>query len=308
MPPHVSIRTRFASALVALGAVLTSGCESAIFRIANHGLEAPEATVRYSEDPDLALDIYQAVGASAAAPTVVFFYGGGWQRGERAQYQFVGRRLARHGVLVIVADYRTWPAAGFPAFVHDAARAVQWTQANVGSHGGDPQQIFLAGHSAGAQIAALLAADPRYLRDVGLEPSALAGVVGLSGPYDFVISGRYRPVFGPPSQWPQAQAINFVDGNEPPFLLIHGSDDGVVAPRNSEQLARKLRTSGVPARVVLIEDAGHSAPLMGLYDPDRSPLVVPAILDFVGPAAGNESPAIETDPASSISRPSPAPG
>ncbi|MBA2238556.1 MAG: alpha/beta hydrolase [Lysobacter sp.] len=291
MLPNISIRTALASALVALGAVLTSGCESAIFRIANHGLEAPEATVRYSSDPDLALDLYRPVGTNAPAPTVVFFYGGGWQRGERAQYQFVGRRLATHGLLVVVADYRTWPTAQFPAFMHDAARAVKWTRDNAASHGGDPQRIFIAGHSAGAQIAALLATDPRYLRGEDLEPSMLAGVVGLSGPYDFAINGRYREVFGPQAQWSQAQAVNFVDGDEPPFLLVHGTDDRVVAARNTQQLARKLRANDVEARVVLIEGAGHSAPLMGLYDPKRSPQVLPPMLEFIAGPGENPAPA-----------------
>lgn len=112
-------------------------------------------------------------------------------------------------------------------------------------------------------------------------PEALAGVIGLSGPYDFVISGQYREVFGPVSQWPQAQAINFIDGTEPPFLLVHGTRDRAVAARNSVQLARKLTANDVRADLLLLDDAGHSAPLLGLYDPRRSPRLLPALLDFI---------------------------
>lgn len=281
MPPHVRIRTALAGSLVALTSMLAVGCESAVFRVANLGLDAPEVTVRYSREPDLSLDIYRPMGTRQPAPTVVFFYGGGWQRGERAQYRFVGRRLAREGLLVIVADYRTYPDARFPSFVEDAARAVAWSHANAASHGGDPTRLFVAGHSAGAQIAALLATDPRYLRAEGLEPTALAGAIGLSGPYDFVISGKYRRVFGPVSQWPQAQAINFVDGTEPPFLLVHGTGDRVVASGNSVQLASRLAANDVQADLLLLDDAGHSAPLLGLYDPRRSPKLLPALLEFI---------------------------
>jgi acetyl esterase/lipase len=109
---------------------------------------------------------------------------------------------------------------------------------------------------------------------------ALAGVIGLSGPYDFVI-GEYAPIFGPPSQWPNAQAVKFVDGDEPPFLLVHGERDRVVEFRDSPELAGLLRAAGGTARVVPIPGGGHSAPLAGLYDPRRSPAVLPAILGFI---------------------------
>lgn len=282
------LRRLFAGTALAASSLLTAGCETLLFRFANRGLTAPEATVTYAPELGLALDIYRPQNTgSGRAPTVVFLYGGGWQRGEREQYQFVGRRLASQGVLAIVADYRTYPAATFPGFVEDGARAVAWTREHADEYGGDPGRLFVAGHSAGAQIAALLGTDARYLRDHGMAPGDLAGVIGLSGPYDFVISGQYRPVFGPPAQWPLAQAVNHVDGDEPAFLLIHGDADRVVEARDSVQLAATLRRHDVPATLLILPDAGHSAPLLGLYDPARQPAVLPAMLDFVrGPDAG----------------------
>lgn len=277
-----SLKNVLTCSALALTTLITSGCESALFGFANRGLAPPEATVTYAPDLDLALDIYRPQGGNTRmAPTVVFFYGGGWQRGARAQYQFVGRRLAQHGILAIVADYRTWPAAGFPGFIDDAARAVAWSQAHAGDYGGDPARLFIGGHSAGAQIAGLLATDARYLQHHGLRPRELAGMIGLSGPYDFEITGQYRKVFGPRSQWPQAQAIHFVDGDEPPFLLIHGADDRVVHAVDSMQIAEKLQAEGVAAKLIILPGAGHSAPLLGLYDPQRSPTVLPAIVEFV---------------------------
>ena len=94
----------------------------------------------------------------------------------------------------------------------------------------------------------------------GRGPEALAGVIGLSGPYDFEITGRYRKVFGPPAQWPRAQAVNFVDGNEPPFLLIHGTSDNVVPFNQSELLHEALKKGGVQSwggiEYVAVDDAG----------------------------------------------------
>lgn len=291
MPP---LRPTLAAATLLLATLCTSGCERAIFGFANRGLPAPEATVAFAPELGLSLDIYRPQGSAARpVPVVLFFYGGGWQRGQREQYRFVGRRLAQQGVLAIVADYRTFPRAGFPAFVDDAALAVAWTRDHAGRYGGDPQRLFLAGHSAGAQIAALLGTDPRYLARHGMRPDGLAGVIGLAGPYDFAINGQYTKVFGPPAQWPQAQAINFVDGDEPPFLLIHGDGDRVVESRDSVELDAKLRAAGGEARLLILPGGGHSAPLAGLYDPNRSPTVLPAIVAFLG---GQRAPVVAAAP------------
>ena len=276
------LRTALAATALTLTALFTAGCERVIFGFANRGLPPPEATVAFAPELGLSLDIYRPQGAGArSAPTVLFFYGGGWQRGQRAQYRFVGRQLAQQGVLAIVADYRTFPRAGFPDFIDDAAHAVAWTRQHAGDYQGDPRRLYIAGHSAGAQIAALLGTDPRYLARHDMQPRDLAGVIGLAGPYDFVINGQYEQVFGPPAQWPQAQAINFVDGNEPPFLLIHGNKDRVAEVRDSVDMAAKLRAERISANLLILPGGGHSAPLLGLYAPQRSPDVLPAIMAFV---------------------------
>ena len=286
MPPTSPNRTRRLGLLGLLSLLLVTGCERAILGFANRGVPAPEASVVFAPEQGLALDVYRpGTSPVAGAPVVVFFYGGSWQRGSRAQYRFVGRRLAQNGILAIVADYRTWPQAGFPEFIDDAARAVHWTFDNAKAWGGDPSRVFVAGHSAGAQLAALVATDASYLRKYGLAPNRLAGAIGLSGPYDFAVTGNLLEIFGPPAQWPQAQAVNFVDGNEPPFLLIHGSKDTVVETRDSVQMADLLRAKGSEARLVLLPDGTHGTPLAGLYDPRRAPQVLPAILDFIATTA-----------------------
>ena len=266
---------------LALFALLSSGCERVFFGVINHDVPAADATVVYAPDRGLALDVFRPHGGTGTAPTVVFFYGGAWKRGSRGQYRFVGHRLAEHGVLAIVADYRTWPRAGFPAFMDDAADAVAWADAHASEYGGDPRRLFIAGHSAGAQIAALLGTDAHYLAMRGIKAARLAGVIGLSGPYDFVVGRKYAPIFGPPRQWPQAQAVNFVDGGEPPFLLVHGDADRTVDVRDSIELAALLRDARIPVTLLLLPGANHMAPMSGLYAPRRSPMVLPAMLDFI---------------------------
>ena len=275
-------RFPFRSLAAALLALIATGCQSIGFGIANAGVSAPAASVVYDRERNLSLDLYRpASPANGPAPVVVFLYGGSWRNGERGQYGFVGQRLAQSGVLAIVADYRTFPRTVFPGFVEDAAGAVAWARVHAGEHGGDPQRLYVAGHSAGAQIAALIGVDARYLAPHGMKPRDLAGVIGLSGPYDFEIAG-YEDVFGPEAQWPQAQPIRFVDGDEPPFLLVHGTGDRVVEAKDSQELADKLRNAGVRAELLWLPDAGHLAPLVAMYRPGSHPALMEAIGDFVG--------------------------
>ena len=271
--------------VAALLALLVTGCQSAFFGFVNRNSAEPDATVVYDAARNLSLDIYRPRDAGPEAPVVLFFYGGSWQMGTRAQYRFVGSRLAESGVVAIVADYRTWPAAGFPAFMGDAARAVRWTLDHAREQGGDPQRVYIAGHSAGAQIAALLGTDARHLDAVERRPQDLAGVIGLSGPYDFVISGKLEEIFGPRSQWPEAMAVRFVDGDEPPFLLVHGDQDRTVDVGNSRKLEFALRRKGIDATLLILPGGNHFVTAAAFYDPDRAPEVLPAVLRFVG--AGN---------------------
>ncbi|MEF9977733.1 MAG: alpha/beta hydrolase [Thermomonas sp.] len=269
------------TALLAAAALLTSGCLRVAFTVANRGQPPADATAAYASGPRNGIDIYRPVGAAGAAPVVVFFYGGSWQTGARADYRFVGRRLAAQGMLVLVADYRTYPDATFPGFIEDGAHAVAWARDHAAEWGGDPRCLFVAGHSAGAQIAALLATDKRYLAAHGMTPKMLAGAMALSGPLDFAITGDLVPVFGDPAQWPAAQPINFVDGDEPPFLLIHGLRDKVVEAEDSRSFAARLERAKVPVTLTLLPEGSHSTPLLGLYQPIQAPEVLPAINGFI---------------------------
>jgi poly(3-hydroxybutyrate) depolymerase len=127
------------------------------------------------------LDVYRPQTAPRA-PVILFWYGGSWQHGDKDYYQFVGRSLARRGFVAILPDYRLAPDHAFPAFVEDAASAVRWARDHAEDLGGDPNRIYVSGHSAGGHSALMLALDPQYLRTVGLATSDVAGVVSLAGP------------------------------------------------------------------------------------------------------------------------------
>lgn len=247
---------------LAAAALLATGCGRAWFSTLNAGARAPAAEgVVYDPPRGLALDIYRpaATPGAAPAPVLVFFYGGSWQNGRREDYRFVGEAFAARGVVAVIPDYRRWPDAGFPAFVEDGARAAAWARANAARLGGDPDRVFLGGHSAGAHIAAMLATDARFLAAEGLAPRDFAGLLGLAGPYDFLPleDPTLEAIFGPEAGREASQPVAFVDGDEPPALLLHGERDALVEPRNTASLAAAWRAAGVPVDARVLPGLGH---------------------------------------------------
>ena len=228
-------------------------------------------------DPDtgLALDVYQPPEGDAPHPVVIFLHGGGWDGGRRFDYRFMGVELSRLGFTTVVPDYRKYPDVTYPAFVKDAAAAFSWVHANIAEHGGDPDKIVVMGHSAGAHSAAMLAADQRFLATHDLQPQAIRGVIGLAGPYHFTPqSKKYVKVFNGPENFPDMQAGRFIDGNEPPMVLLHGDEDMVVNRVNLRRLADALAEKGVCHRVRLYEGVGHVG-ILGSFTwaYDRQPIV-----------------------------------
>ena len=262
MMPQRGDRCAARAMLVAFAALASTACTRGYFGALNSG--APPDGVRiergiaYAGDAGPALDVYRPRGA-APAPVVVFFYGGRWQGGDRRDYAFVGEALADRGLVGVLPDYRQYPEVGFPGFVDDAARAVAWAIEHAAEFGGDPSRVFVAGHSAGGHIAALLATDARYLAAHHLAPRQLAGAIAIAAPLDFlpIVDADIAAVFGPPERYPESQPVNFVDGDEPPFLLLHGQPDRLVWTHNSRNLAARLEAVAVPVELAIYPDAGH---------------------------------------------------
>ncbi len=218
------------------------------------------------------LDIYLPTQRAAkGGPVVVFFYGGGWEDGDKNDYKFVGEALSSHGITAVIPDYRVYPEVLFPDFVDDAAAAVAWTHANIDHYAGDKQQLFIAGHSAGAHIASLLVLNPEYLKKYALTPDEINGMIGLAGPYDFLPlkSDTLKTIFGPEEQRWQSQPINYVKGDNPPMLLMVGERDLTVWPRNSYHLADKIAQQGGEVELLKFPDYGHVSMVAKLAKPLR---------------------------------------
>jgi len=214
--------------------------------------------IAYGPDPRQRLDVYIPAQPGPSRATIVFFYGGAWDSGRRQDYRFVAQALSDAGFRVVVPDYRLFPQVRFPAFVEDGAAAVRWTRSHIAAHGGDPGRLFLAGHSAGAHIALMLAARTPWLTAAGVDRTAIRGVIGIAGPYDFLplSSARLRDVFAG-SDPAATQPINHVGPGLPPVLLLHGDADSTVMVRNTHNLATAWRAAGNAVDVRIYRGVGH---------------------------------------------------
>jgi acetyl esterase/lipase len=201
--------------------------------------------IAYGRDARQKLDIYLPVQPTAGHPVIVFFYGGSWQTGSKADYLFVGQAFASRGYITVIADYRLYPQAPYPAFMDDCAAAFVWTHAHIADYGGDPDNLFVGGHSAGGYNAVMLTANETYIKQAGGQPAWIKATFGLSGPYDFLplTDPALIELFGGAHN-AASQPITYAKPGLPPMLLLYGDKDTEVLPRNSINMAARLRANG----------------------------------------------------------------
>lgn len=233
------------------------------------------ANVPFGELKRQKLDIYLPKNQPNAVvnlkKVIIFYYGGNWDSGERADYKFAAEALVSLGHIVVVPDYRLYPEVLFPKIMLDPSAAAKWVKLNIGKYGGDSKQVFLVGHSAGAHIAIMLLLDPEYLAIQLLKPNDFVGAIGLAGPYDFLPlqEERFKILFGTEETLWKSQPINFVDGKNPPFLLAVGNKDTLVLPRNTINLANKIKENNGLVEVIQFPSYSHVDMVVKLAKPLR---------------------------------------
>jgi acetyl esterase/lipase len=213
------------------------------------------------------LDIYRPEGGTGPYPVIYFSYGGGWEGGEKADYRFLGQAFAAQGYVVVVADYRLVPEVVYPDFVEDNALAIAWVQQSIAQFGGDPEQLVLMGHSAGAYNVMMIG----MVEAFGIPRSSIKGIVGLSGPYDFYPFDVSQSVnaFGGFAEPEQTQPVNLISDDLPPVFLGHGDQDRTVLLRNSVALAEGMTAAGNQVTVKVYEGANHADTLITIAMPLR---------------------------------------
>lgn len=205
------------------------------------------------------MDAGAQASVATKRPVIIFFYGGSWDSGSKDAYLFVAEALTSKGFITVIPDYRVYPEVIYPEFLTDGAKAFRWTQTNIEKYGGDVNNIFIAGHSAGAHIAAMLAFDQTWLTQQKSDTSSIRGFIGLAGPYDFLplTSARLKEIFPSPEIQALSQPIRYARGNAPSSLLLAGDADTVVGIKNTKNFSRKIRELGGRVQTKYYPGMGH---------------------------------------------------
>lgn len=216
--------------------------------------------------------IYRQKGSGETLPVFLFVHGGAWRDGDPDDYSFVARGLAPEGFVVVLAGYRLGEEGRYPAMVEDTADAIAWTRSNIAKYGGDPDRLYLSGHSAGAYNVVQVALDRRWLDARGVPDDSIDGVIGFSGPYDFFPFDKAssKAAFETVGATRDSQPVAHVRADAPPMLLVQGEADTVVRPRNTRALAAGLEQVGAGVETALYPGWAHNDPLFALASPWRS--------------------------------------
>jgi acetyl esterase/lipase len=225
------------------------------------------------------LDIYTPEEASAKPLPVMFWiHGGGWQVGDKSDVALKPKALTERGFVFVSTNYRLLPEVEMDELIGDVAKSLGWVHRNIASYGGDPKRIFVGGHSAGAQLAALICIDDRYLTKEGVSFDVLKGCVPVDGDtYDIpkiimtaeirqaLYGGKmftfgHRQKFGnDPEKHVDFSAVTHVakDKGIPPFFILYFPGNPETRAQ-AQRLESVLKTAGIPARSYGKRDSNHS--------------------------------------------------
>jgi arylformamidase len=247
------------------------------------------------------LDVYSPPHAKNL-PVVFWIHGGGWQVGEKSEVQIKPRAFTDKGFVFVSTNYRLLPKVDMETIVRDIARSIHWVHDHIAEYGGDPQRILVMGHSAGAQLAALVCIDDRYLKAEGLSLAIIKGCVPVDGDtYDVpaiieTAEARrrahgqpqatygHREKFGnDPAKHRDFSAVTHVarDKGIPPFLIMHVAEHPDTSAQ-AQRLATVLKGAGVPVRVYGAWESTHNKINADLGLPDHPG--TKALFEFLGEA------------------------
>lgn len=204
------------------------------------------------------LDIYEPAEVDDDTEMIVFFYGGGWETGSKDIHRFVGRSWAEHDYIVALPNYRLAPEATYPDQMEDVTKSLDWIRKKYENF---PGSIYLAGHSAGAQLAALAGFSEKWRKDAELTNEEIEGFILLAGVYQFYpyekADIRVRRFLGKEKYWKEAQPFNSISNSLSPVFLAHGQTDTEVLPEQSIQLHQSLTDLNVKNELLLEDGLGH---------------------------------------------------
>jgi acetyl esterase/lipase len=233
------------------------------------------------------LDVYSPHNAKDL-PVVFWIHGGGWQTGDKSSVQLKPRVFTDKGFVFVSTNYRLLPNVDMGTIVRDIAKSIRWVHDHIAEYGGDPKRLFVMGHSAGAQLAALVCTDDRYLKAEGLSFAGIKGCVPVDGDTFDVpaiietaetrrrvhglpqVKVGHREKFGnDPAKHRDLSAVTHVakDKGIPPFLILHVAEHPDTTAQ-AQRLGNALKDAGVPVTVFGARETTHNKINADLGKPD----------------------------------------
>lgn len=237
-------------------------------------------------DPELKkesvkLDVFYPVNTSAKKDVIIFLHGGGWNKGKRTQYKFFGKRMARKDVVGVIMDYPLSPAADYNDMGLAVAQGVKWVKENIDKFGGDPERIFISGHSAGGHIASLITVKPKYFEAVGLKDPVKGVILIDAAGLDMkkylsdqaaLGSKRYQEAFTTDEEkWKDASPIYHLHGGVPPMMILTGEKTYSNIKGSNERFVKELSKHTTSYEHILVKRRRHVSMIFQFYN-SRNPL------------------------------------
>ena len=224
--------------------------------------------LKYGADIKQRLDLYFPINKETNLPIFLFLHGGGFREGDKAHYGSVAEPFISAGVITAVASYRlTGSGSHYPDQSNDLKSAIKWLHRNISSYGGDPHNIYVGGHSAGAILSADIGVNRSWLSDMGLPKNIVKGIVPISGPYDVRDRGRPGEIYtyAPTVELrTQASPILHIKDPVPKVLVAVGDQEKYVD--SSVKFIEKLRAAKVDAQYLVLKDEDHADTALSLSD------------------------------------------
>ena len=235
--------------------------------------------VSFSKNTNMLLDVYALRKSKTPRKILVFVYGGNWMHGKKSIYRFFGKGMARKGIVCVVLNYRLSPGANINDMATDVSEAVKWTQDNAASFKGDPNNIYISGHSAGGHLAAMMATDNSYFETLNMsnpiKGTVLIDAFGLDMYSYLKISKNpkdsiYIPTFtNNPANWKKYSPIYHLKNETPPFLMFVGGKTYPVIKQLNAEFYQEQKKHQPGLEVITVKRKKH----------------VPMIFQFVNPGA-----------------------
>jgi acetyl esterase/lipase len=223
--------------------------------------------ITYDTQHKLQLDIYSPKKIPKPKEVFVFIHGGRWNSGRKGQYKFLGKRMARKGIVAVIIDYRLSPSTAYKGMATDAATALKWVKENIASYGGDKNKIFVSGHSAGGHLAALVTADNLYFDSLNI-PNPIRGAILIDAfgldMYKFLSNDNYKKdktyyamFTSDPQTWKDGSPLYKLRAGMPPFLIFVGGKTYPYITESSSDFSNALKDYQPDIKIITAKKKRH---------------------------------------------------